>query len=113
DLAIREGTCRFVWPPTPDGDCSDGILAPQHRHGDEAPMADGSRHLPARQGNTRITLEVAHMNHRAIEDGLGNDTRPTRRQGVHPLERFTRRGGDTVMVGDQVNEVVVELKYSR
>jgi hypothetical protein len=74
-------------------------------------MADGSCHVPASGGDSWIIFEVAHVDERPIEDGLSDDTRPTRRERVNSLEHFARRRRDAVMVSDQVNEMAVEPIY--
>src|SRR5215831_17768096 len=52
------------------------------------------------------------MNERPIEDRLSHDTCSARRQWVHPLEHLAHRGGDAVMVSDQMNKMTVEAIYS-
>jgi hypothetical protein len=85
----------------------------QHRHDEEAPVADGTRHLQARRGDAGIALEITHMDNSPVEDRLGHDARAAGRDRVHPSERLELRGREAVVLGDQVNEATVEPIHGR
>src|SRR5215813_1160557 len=48
NLDLSKWPGSSVRPPPPDRDRSDRLLAAHHRHGDEAPVADSSRHFLTR-----------------------------------------------------------------
>jgi hypothetical protein len=62
DLASREWPRPSLGTSSPDGDSTDRRPALQHRHGKEAPVTCGFRHLSTRRREVGIALEVAYVN---------------------------------------------------
>ena len=107
DLFVAESPRVFA----KHSDRADGETFPEHRHDQDAPVAEGAGgRLKVRRPDLGVLLDVGHVNRRAVEDRTARDGAPIGSSWEHAskgIESWRRQ----IVVCDEMEPFSVELEH--
>ena len=106
DLFVAESLRVFA----KHSDRADGETFPEHRHDQDAPVAEGAGRLKVRRPDLGVLLDVGHVNRRAVEDRAAREGAPIGSSWEHVpkgIESCCRQ----IVVCDEMEAFSVELEH--